>query len=405
MRKQVPILRGLAIVAVVLYHCAAVGHTAMFYWAHRFRQVESPNFDQFGSLPYYVLLVMQRLAWFAVPAFLFIAGFSMAYATSGKRIGASLPTIRARISLLIWPYLIWSLAIFVRNGILLGSIDSPGEYLQRLVFGRAEPLYYFVPLLIQLYLISPFITRWAKAKPALLLAVAGAIQLGMHILLYLPWEPLGKFGYAGYAWGFWHWAFFFPLGSVCFLHYRRAKVLLARFRWVLLGAAAVTLVVSTWEVVALFTTKPSFDWAHHTIRIPSSLYALAFMLAFVAFDNVRIPFAPVLRWLGTKSYAVYLLHFPAIQALAKCVYRFAPRLLAHQGLYQPLLFAAGLGLPLLLMTVVARSPLRKYYQCLFGTRASPAASWRPALARDKEGPREEASRGEVRPLGVAATRD
>jgi len=405
MRKQIPLLRGLAILAVVLYHCAAVGHTAMFFWAHRFRQVESPNFDQFGSLPYYVLLATQRLAWFAVPAFLFIAGFSMAYATSGKRIGASLPIIRARIGLLIWPYLIWSLAIFLRNGILLGTIDSPGGYVQRLVFGRAEPLYYFIPLLIQFYLMSPFITRWAKTKPALLLAVAAAIQLGMNILLYLPWEPLGKFGYAGYSWGFWHWAFFFPLGSVCFVHYRRAKALLARFRWVLLAAAGVTLVVSTWEVVALFSTNPSFDWAHHTIRIPSVLYALTFILAFLAFDNVRVPFASGLGWLGTRSYAVYLLHFPAVQAMAKCVYRFAPQLLGNQGLYQPLLFIAGLGFPLLLMTVVARSPLRKYHQYLFGTRASAAASRRPALARDKEGLRGETSQPEARPLGVAATRD
>ena len=76
MRRQIPILRGLAILAVVYNHATGWGYTAMFWWADRYRQVGSlPNYDQMGSLPYYVLAVIQQLAQFSVPAFLFISGF------------------------------------------------------------------------------------------------------------------------------------------------------------------------------------------------------------------------------------------------------------------------------------------------------------------------------------------
>ena len=169
MRKQIPILRGLAILAVVLYHCAAWGHTAMFFFAHRFRQVESPNFDQFGSLTYYILLAIERLAWFSVPAFLFVAGFSMAYSAAGDRVATSWKTVRARIGHILWPYLIWSLVVFLGDGFFLRITYSPAEYLRRLVTGEAVDLYYFVILLLQFYIMSPPITRLAKTRPVTLL--------------------------------------------------------------------------------------------------------------------------------------------------------------------------------------------------------------------------------------------
>jgi hypothetical protein len=47
-------------------------------------------------------------------------------------------------------------------------------------------------------------------------------------------------------------------------------------------------------------------------------------------------------------------------------YHLIPGLLGVQWLFQPILFAAGLGIPLLLMEITARTPARRFYSLLFG---------------------------------------
>ena len=49
MNRKLFLLNGLAIQAVVANHASGWGITAMFWWAHRYLPVESPNFDQLGS--------------------------------------------------------------------------------------------------------------------------------------------------------------------------------------------------------------------------------------------------------------------------------------------------------------------------------------------------------------------
>ena len=372
----------------------------MFFWAHRFRQVQSPNFDQFGSFSYYVLLAIERLAWFSVPAFLFVAGFSMAYAAGGDRVATSWKTVRARIGHLFWPYLIWSLMIFLGDATVLKITHSPLEYLRRLAFGGALALYYFVPLLAQFYLLSPLITRWAKRKPGLVLLGAAAVQATMHYLVHFSDTV---FGSIAYPWGFFHWSLFFPLGVVSFLHYKRVKQILARLKWPLLIATLILLVVSGIEVAMKFSRSFSFNSAHHMLRFSSSLYALTFILAFLAFDKVKIPFSQALRRLGTRSYGLYLLHFSVQTVVVKLVYRFTPWLFQYQILLVPLLLLTGLGLPLLLMRIIARSPLRNCYRYLFGG-APPLPLTRKPPKKDVTAS-ETPSPGDAPPLGMAPTKD
>jgi peptidoglycan/LPS O-acetylase OafA/YrhL len=93
---------------------------------------------------------------------------------------------------------------------------------------------------------------------------------------------------------------------------------------------------------------------------------VAFILLFLAFDQISLPFTRAIDWIGTRSYGIYLLHPKVTELAARVIYHIAPWLLAHQVLYQPVLVASGLGIPLLFMTGVAKSPARKFYRYLFG---------------------------------------
>jgi hypothetical protein len=51
---------------------------------------------------------------------------------------------------------------------------------------------------------------------------------------------------------------------------------------------------------------------------------------------------------------------------ARAIYHFLPALLGYQIVFQPILYAAGLGIPLLLMALVRHSPARRFYAYQFG---------------------------------------
>jgi len=379
MRKQIPVLRGLAILGVVLHHCAHWGHHVMFYWAHRYRAVESPNFDQFGSPLYWVLLVMKQLPWFAVPAFLFIAGFSLAYALTGRPMGAAYKIVWTRTKFLLWPYLIWSLVIFFGD-YLQGQTYPMLGYVRLLIRGGAVPAYWFIPMLIQFYLLSPLIVRWAKARPGLVLLAAATVQGAMYLLcgsaLQRFFRPLDGASLAMY----------FPVGAVCFLHYKRASQVISRFKWGFLATTAVLAVIMVFERSALLKAVMIAGAERQFGVLSQHLYALVFILFFISLDNARLPFARALQWLGTRSYGIYLLHFTVIIFVATVTAKFAPALLAHQILFQPLLLLTAIGLPVLFMTGVANSPLRGLYSYLFGAGAQMRVRRKSFRDRRKKAP-------------------
>jgi membrane-bound acyltransferase YfiQ involved in biofilm formation len=366
-RQQIPVLRGLAILAVVCNHAAGWGYTAMFWWTHRYRQVTPPNYDQVGTFSYYTLVAIQQLALFSVPVFLFISGFFVAYAAYGSQPTLSWKVVRVRITNLLWPYLVWSLVIF-GGDFLQGTSYSLVEYFRRLAVGDATAAYFFVPLLCQFYLLAPFIARWGRAKSGQLLLVSALIQLTAIGLLYLRLFRvvlLNVHIFSLWMLIFW-WAFYFPLGVVCGFHFKLVRQWLGRFKWVLLMATVVLGALSIIESEVLYNLTQDYNWARGVSKFSTFLYTVAFILLFLAFDQISLPFTRAIDWIGTRSYGIYLLHPKVTELAARVIYHIAPWLLAHQVLYQPVLVASGLGIPLLFMTGVAKSPARKFYRYLFG---------------------------------------
>jgi len=366
MRQQIPVLRGLAILAVICNHATGWGYTAMFWWVYRYRQVTPPNYDQVGTLSYYSLVAIQQLALFSVPVFLFISGFFIAYAARGSQPALSWKVVRVRIISLLWPYLVWSLVIFVGD-FLQGMSYSLVEYFRRLVVGDATVAYFFVPLLCQFYLLSPFIARWGKVRSSQVLLASALIQLTVMGLLYLRLfgvvlPDVHRLG----DWVFIWWGFYFPLGVVFGFHFKLVRQWLGPFKWGLLMATVALGVLSIIESEVLYDLTRDYDWARGPFKFSTFLYTVAFILLFLAFDKISLPFTRTINWIGIRSYGIYLLHPKVLAVTAKVVYHIAPWLLAHQVLYQPVLLASGLGIPLLFMAGIAKSPARKFYHYLFG---------------------------------------
>jgi peptidoglycan/LPS O-acetylase OafA/YrhL len=371
MLRKFLLLNGLAVLGAVVNHTTGWGFTAMFWWAHRYLPVESPNFEQMGSAGYYALLVLQQAIMFAVPAFLFVSGYFIAFATGRQKMSGSWRLIRSRIVYLLVPYLLWSLLVFVAD-FAQGERQTLGGYLGLLVTGRTTPAYYFIPLLIQLYLLSPFLVRAAKWNARVLLLVALLVQLSIRTLVYLDTLGVGLGSAQALlpltrSWFFPGHLFWFAAGIVVGLNPTTFQRLAVSGRKVFLVASVllVPLGVLEWQLILNRADQP---WIPIRETLLDSLYAALFILAFMGFESANVPFSQPLEKLAGKAFGVYLVHSPALEFGARGIYFVAPWLLGNVWLLQAALIAIGIGVPLLVMGAVdyERSPVRRSYRYLFG---------------------------------------
>jgi peptidoglycan/LPS O-acetylase OafA/YrhL len=369
MAKRLLQLNGLATLGVILNHSASLGFIAMFWWTNRYQDVPVPNFDQLGSFWYFVLRFIEQLVAYSVPAFLFVSGFFIAFATGRNPFSARWPVIGTRIINLVIPYLLWSLFIFALEAVQ-GQTDTLWGYLQKLLVGGAADPYYFIPLLIQLLILSPFMMPLAKNRWKLLLLLTFALQLTAQLVHYPPvlgfespvWTQLSALAP---GWLFVTKVFWFAFGMVVSLHltaFNQWLAGVARYLPVLLVLFLI-LCMAEWELLLYLSPDP---WIPYFESALDNLYAVTFILCFVYYSQRPFPAQKPIADLGTKSFGVYLVHGIALLYTARIIYHVAPWILGHQLIFQPILYVMGLGVPLLLMTAVKRSPARRFYRYLFG---------------------------------------
>ena len=377
MIKRLLLLNGLSIVGVVCSHAAQWAWIAMFWWIDRYRSVSVPNYDFLGTFPYYVVVTLQKLGVFAVPAFLFATGFFVAYAGRGKR-GMSWQVAGARLKNLLIPYAIWSVVILIGD-YLKGEVYTPLEYVRRLLFGDAVSAYFYVFVLCQLYLLAPLLTPLAKDNAKRLLVGSAALLLGVIGIFYwkLYVELTGIDNSAADlavslvpSRLFVRWLFFFALGMVSGFHLEALKRWLTRAKWILLIVAVLSFPLAVIETEWIFQTT-GMDWRGGIFTFTGSLYVLSSILAFLSFERIdfwfsRFSFSKGVYNLGRASFGIYLLHTSVLELSARAIQKFVPQILAYPVVFQIVLVILAVAGPLALMAVVTRSTIRVHYRHLFG---------------------------------------
>jgi peptidoglycan/LPS O-acetylase OafA/YrhL len=239
------------------------------------------------------------------------------------------------------------------------------DYVAKLILGQAVGAYYYVPLICEFYLLAPWLTKLANTRWRLLLVVSALLQSSTMTLLYLHFwglEVPGSF-FLDQGVLFTKTIFYFTLGMVASYHLPRLKEWLARIKWGLLSAVVIFGILAVIEGEALFRLR-SDDGGYNTPL--TTLYVIVFVLCFLAFENIAIPYSKTVHRLSSKSYGLYLLH-PEVQvAASRLIYHLAPLVLAYQLLYGLILVTLGVGISLLFMWLIANSWIRNSYRYLFG---------------------------------------
>ena len=369
MIRRLLFLNGLAALGAVLNHASGWGFTAMLWWTERHRAGAAPDFSRIGSASYYILRAIEQLIMFSIPAFLFVSGFFIAFAVGREQKNIGWNTVGARIKNLVFPYILWSVAIFVGRG-FESPVGTPGEYFKSLICGGASPPYYYIPLLIQFFLLSPLIVLLVRRhwKPALL--ASGLIQF---VILLASYPVILGRGVPAAKWivdsvpgcFFPHSIFWFVFGVFAGFHLPILKGWLGRCKRYL---PAVTIILALlafaeWELLFRFSGA---DWLAPRVTVLDAFYAGSFILSYLAFERTDLPFMRQFGELGAKSFGVYLVHAPLLELISRATYHFASWVLAYPCVFVALLVAASVGIPLLFMNLVNHSPARPYYRFVFG---------------------------------------
>jgi surface polysaccharide O-acyltransferase-like enzyme len=347
--RNLPFLSGLAILAVVLNHAN---------W-HVLEQFAAPSWQVF------FFIATDQICKFAVSAFIFVAGHFIAYATNGGKRDVQWSTVRARVIGLLWPWLIWSAVLVILHA-FEGRPFSLVQYLNNLFIQ-----YYFIPLLIVFYLVSPLFVRWLKMDLTKTLLWTGAIQLIAMALfyarIYLPAFPdaLNSFIDIGPAEPF-RYLIFFALGIVSGIYPVLIKKRLAPWKpwlpWILAGAY---ILACTESSLAFLTNGNVWPIGADQTKITSVLVSTVLILCFLAFDNIQLPYKRALTLLSKNSYGIYLTHYIILGVLFKLIEMFAPWLVTQYALLLIILWTITVAGCMVLLELTARLPSKRFYRYLF----------------------------------------
>lgn len=307
-RRNLPLLSALAIFGIVLNHA---------------------TWQVLGKIPPgeprgYAYLPLNQVGKIAIPIFMFISGYFIAYATSGGRKPLPWKVIRSRVTRLLLPWGIWSV-IWLTGQIAMGIRTLNSREVLLTLFNQ----YYFIPMLIVYYLLAPFIIALGRHSIRTLLVSTGLLQLIGVALFYLQiwglvsgipeWVRLGPLQYLQFA-------FYFPFGLAVGMS-PAAFAPLLRWRtalpWLTLLAFGLTIAEGS---LAFRYAGSGWQHADSHVKVTSMLLSLGLLCCFMVYDRIPTPriFQKSVRILSTNTYGIYLSHYVIIGPMDRLLARFLP---------------------------------------------------------------------------------
>ncbi len=307
-RRNIPLLSALAIIGIVLNHATwqVLGGIAP------------------GEPRGYVYLPLDQIGKIAIPAFMFIGGYFIAYATSGGRKPLPWKVVYTRIARLFWPWVVWS-AIWLAGQIALGARTLTLQEILLTLFNQ----YYFIPMLMAYYLLAPFMVALGRRSIRTLLVSAFWLQIIGVALFYLQiwgivsgipeWIRLIPLQYLQFA-------FYFPFGLAVGMS-PAAFAPLLRWRsalpWLTLLAFGLTIVEGS-----LAFQRDGSGWQHADshIKITSMLLSLGLLCCFMVYERIPTPrtWEKSVRILSASTYGIYLSHYIFIGLMDRLLAHFLP---------------------------------------------------------------------------------
>lgn len=262
--------------------------------------IHCPSGQNYTDLDYTVWIVLRQFINFPVAIFIFLAGYFM---TPEKTQGNYKTFLfkRGGIRLLL-PYLVWSCIYLLKTAIFDG-ITIP-HIVYALICGKAATPFYYIVVMIQLTIITPWLVRHRKKwmyliTPAYLVIIyAYNLVTGTVPLLYETLFPA--------------WFFFYLLGMDCRsgnIEKWREKI---NIYWVFIAVF-----VSIAEAFILKMVGCADGFVTSQIKFGSFMYAAA--LALWLLKKETEPRRNILSITGDYSYGIFYCHMLILWVVKKAI--------------------------------------------------------------------------------------
>jgi peptidoglycan/LPS O-acetylase OafA/YrhL len=283
--QEFDIIRAAAALAVIAIHITAsyMNLPLAYFWNHAVR--------------------------FAVPLFIIISGFLLCWTDRDDTFLPAWEFYIKRLHRILWPYIIWTCLYSLLNAYLSG-LHNPIFFLitlgKNLLWGTGYYHLYFLPIILQLYLLYPLLRRWLEKDARMLLLVSLVLTLMGQMVLYLyllhiialPPQYSAK-----YVLAFPVWLFYFVFGMYAAWRKEVWETKLSS------GASLVIFGIMWLVSLGLVLLDSRLTFPGSIVRPSIMLYTIGSYFFFYAlalwFKQKKWPW---LTWLSAQSFLLYLMH-------------------------------------------------------------------------------------------------
>jgi len=293
---ELDITRAIAIVAVIILHLTTV-------------IVTSP--EKVMNLPQF--LFIDQIGRFSVPAFIFISGMGLGFSLRNKPKKFS-EFFKARMSKILPLYIIFSFIYFFlpvpqSNHYVLGFISD-------LFMGKANFHLYFIPIIVQLYIIFPYIYRYSKNLNFILIILAINLLLLVFVDYSIQIHGIIKHLLDYNSCIFW--SFYFIFGIYCSYNIFKIKSFLEKHKNCLLILFLIAGTIIFFDSITSFKSSGQVNIKTICFLRPAVLfYTLSFLMFVFSFNWINTALNSIFNYLSRASYFIYLSHVAFLQIFNK----------------------------------------------------------------------------------------
>ena len=267
-------IRGICILAVIMIHC--------------------PTGQEYSLGTYNTWIILRQIINFPVAIFIFLAGY---FVNTEKIEESSKRYLMNRGGRLLVPYLIWS-SVYILKNILFSGITIK-TIIYELLLGKAVAPFYYIIVLIQLTIITPWLVKYRKCYMYLI------TPLYLVIIYYYNMKNGNTPMF--YETLFPAWFSFYMLGLDCKkMETCQLVTKEINLRWII-----ITLFISVVEAFALLKIGCSDSFASSQIKISSYLYVVAIIFMLLKYQKKKSSGSNVekiLVLIGNYSYGIFFVH-------------------------------------------------------------------------------------------------
>ena len=242
----------------------------------------------------YFIIILRKIINFAVPLFIFLAGY---YSKSKK---SYKEYINAKIKRIIIPYLLWNM-IYTLLFMFVNKDFSIFHNIHYIFDGTRISHMYYLLILFILYLLTPLLNKLSDKKNRIKYLVF-IIPVIMNIL-YITIGYIENNAFELQKYNVLHWIGYYYLGIVT------RKTTLKYNSKYFLNLSFVFLILSMLEGIFIYLNVKPFQLAISQCGIFNYFYSMSLILAMDINNNNNCKKCNILSKIGDYSYAIYLSHF------------------------------------------------------------------------------------------------